>query len=574
MAGNGTITAGNLVLSHPNGSFNFLQSLNSVSSISVLCPLFDKSFELCDGSSDFETHLTGSAESSKAIDHMSLQVHSTGDRAVLQSRQYVPSQSGATRTVMMTATMAAIEGSVVRLGCFDDAADKIEGLGDGYFFELNDGVLYACMRVSTTPSDKVIDILLTVGHMVPVYGEEAMKAANMSMQDNEALIEIGDILNAIRWPNLAERMVKGLSSEGRKLFHSLTAANTGAKRTRVDVEDDTKEPAKHAKANDEVDSVERVQAIAMDMVPEAEVLAEVDPAKHAKANDEVDSVERVQAIDVEMVPEAEVLAEVDPAKHAKANDEVDAVERVQAIAVEMVPEAEVLAEVEPALMAGDINEAEAEVNEALTVHNNDNLNRPLSQRLSKKVIKVLGFSKKRAVRFAALAIAVAACAAKTASRDAELCGAMATAPNALQLASWQRRAGPAAATLCPRGGNALFGAATVAAPATLAVAAAAAAARCTWLTQQDELFQVFLRWKRVQLLESIDFTEAGTFDSLLAGHKVEGLKEFSRSHGDDWAQVLQNKEAWNTLLTRIDAAEQEFQEQHPVEWEQIQGLFP
>ncbi|KAG5190706.1 hypothetical protein JKP88DRAFT_285827 [Tribonema minus] len=106
---------------------------------------------------NFETLTSGGAEAVKEIDHMSLQVHGVGDRVVLQSRQYVPSQSGATRMVMIAAALQNADGAVVRLGCFDDATDKLEGLGvsDGYFFEMDNGVLHACMRVSTTPSGEV-----------------------------------------------------------------------------------------------------------------------------------------------------------------------------------------------------------------------------------------------------------------------------------------------------------------------------------------------------------------------------------------------------------------------------------
>ncbi|KAG5190515.1 hypothetical protein JKP88DRAFT_252195 [Tribonema minus] len=392
------------------------------------------------------------------------------------------------------AEAAAPSSAVAKVAEQPDTVDVVETPED------------ALEAAKTMSVEEVKGMLSLVTHMVPVYGEKAIRDANMSaeqMADNQALIDIGAVLNSLEWPKLAKTVQGGWSSNGKRLLDMLTAKNTHIKRARVDAVDDTKEPG----------------------------------------------------------------------KHAKANDDIDAVEHVQAIAVKMVPEAEVLAKVEPTLTAGEIDEAEAEVNEALTVHQ-DNLNRPLSQRLSKKILKVLRFSKKRAVRFAALAIAVAACAGKIASRDAEMCGAMAAAPNALQLASLRRHAGPAAATLCPRGGNALFIGASVAAPATLAVAAAAAQARYTWLTQQDEMFQVYLRWKRVQLLESIDFTEADALDSALAANRPDGLKEFSRSHADSWAQVLENKEAWNILLARIDAAEQEFEQQHPAAWEQIQWVFP
>jgi hypothetical protein len=153
----GTITTGNLVLTNQNGSFNFLQALNTVSSISVLTTLFDKSFELSDAADDFERLLIGSGSgAAKDVDHVTLSVVGVGDRAVLQSRQYVPSQAGSTRIVMITASLGDPSAAcTVRVGSFDDAADKIDGHGDGFYFEMTGGVLYACVRVSTYPSGEV-----------------------------------------------------------------------------------------------------------------------------------------------------------------------------------------------------------------------------------------------------------------------------------------------------------------------------------------------------------------------------------------------------------------------------------
>ncbi|KAG5186451.1 hypothetical protein JKP88DRAFT_241060 [Tribonema minus] len=151
----GTLSAGNLILSNPNGSFNFLQSLNSVASISVLCSLFDKSLEISDCASDFHTKVTGGAQHVKEVDHVALNVFGTGDRVVLQSKEYIPSQIGSTRIVTITANMEPVSGVVSRVGCFDDAVDNLENRGDGYYFEMNEGALYACFRTSTSPSGEV-----------------------------------------------------------------------------------------------------------------------------------------------------------------------------------------------------------------------------------------------------------------------------------------------------------------------------------------------------------------------------------------------------------------------------------
>jgi hypothetical protein len=155
MANYGTISAGNIVLSNQRGSFNFLQSLNSISSISVLCSLFDKSLELTDCASDFDTKNVAGGEIVKEFDHLALSVLGIGDRVVLQSRQYISSQIGSTRIVTITGALPTNTGITSRIGCFDDATDNIEARGDGFFFEMKDGVLYACFRSSTTPSGEV-----------------------------------------------------------------------------------------------------------------------------------------------------------------------------------------------------------------------------------------------------------------------------------------------------------------------------------------------------------------------------------------------------------------------------------
>lgn len=148
----GTLSARNLILTNGVQELNFMNSLNTISSIAVLTPLFDKSFELTDGSEVFHKKLSGAATIARVNSVVKLATHGTGDRALYQS-QYVPGQSGCTRIISITATLQFASnpstGVISRVGSFDDANDKTDSsTGDGFYFEWSEGTLFVVKRYS------------------------------------------------------------------------------------------------------------------------------------------------------------------------------------------------------------------------------------------------------------------------------------------------------------------------------------------------------------------------------------------------------------------------------------------
>jgi hypothetical protein len=98
-------------------------------------------------------------------------------------------------------------------------------------------------------------------------------------------------------------------------------------------------------------------------------------------------------------------------------------------------------------------------------------------------------------------------------------------------------------------------------------------ARYDSLKQQDELFRVYLRWKRVQFCEDTDFSVAGAFDSAMASPRFgEGLEEFNKAYAENWAKM--SHADWGSVLTRISKAEVDMQAQHASQWAKIVDIFP
>ncbi|KAG5183036.1 hypothetical protein JKP88DRAFT_273005 [Tribonema minus] len=150
--GLGTVSAGNIVLSGANGQVNFLSSMATTPQIGVLSPLFDVSFAMNDAESEFASIATGGATVGRdpGADYVSLRVRDVGDRAVLQSRQYIPSAVGCTRIVTVVASLGSGGvGMRARVGAFDCADDRTDSpRGDGFFFEVCDGQSFVVKRSS------------------------------------------------------------------------------------------------------------------------------------------------------------------------------------------------------------------------------------------------------------------------------------------------------------------------------------------------------------------------------------------------------------------------------------------
>jgi hypothetical protein len=104
----------------------------------------------------FDTKVVGTASVTKHVElgHVELATFTTGDKAVVQSKEYVPYQPGQSRNCMFTGVFnpkgVTASGFRTRIGVFDDHVDKVmDSKGNGNFFEFSDGILYAVERSST-----------------------------------------------------------------------------------------------------------------------------------------------------------------------------------------------------------------------------------------------------------------------------------------------------------------------------------------------------------------------------------------------------------------------------------------
>lgn len=88
---------------------------------------------------------------------MSLAPGATG-KVIRQSYEYVPYQPGKSKFMIFSGVLEAINGGttgvISRIGCYDGAVEKttISGTGNGLYFELNNKVLSACVRLNSTLS--------------------------------------------------------------------------------------------------------------------------------------------------------------------------------------------------------------------------------------------------------------------------------------------------------------------------------------------------------------------------------------------------------------------------------------
>lgn len=158
----GTITSGNLVLQSANGSVNFLSSLNSTPNLGVLTTLFNKSFSLESGVDEFDTFTQNGSTVGRDAgkDYLSLRAPSTGSSAILQTKQYVVSSTGASRIVTATSNLdplnvlVANTGLIARVGSFDSAVQKTDtARGDGYFFQCSNTGMAVVRRSSNNGTD-------------------------------------------------------------------------------------------------------------------------------------------------------------------------------------------------------------------------------------------------------------------------------------------------------------------------------------------------------------------------------------------------------------------------------------
>ncbi|KAG5186437.1 hypothetical protein JKP88DRAFT_241045 [Tribonema minus] len=261
-----------------------------------------------------------------------------------------------------------------------------------------------------------------------------------------------------------------------------------------------------------------------------------------------------------------------PPKVPKVHEGMDLEDAAKAIALGTASEADVLQHVEHDL-APVIDDMASQVQQAAEVHNEKSLDQPLTRHQARSLLSVLRFSSDELLRALAVGALVAACATPIAWSTMSLCASMASAPNALMLSTLVANGGVMANTLCPMGGAAVLKF-TVGAPVTLAIATAAAQGRYTTLKRQDEMFQTYLRYKRVIFFEAIDLNEPGALEAALASPQHETLQEFSKSYASGWSDIMANQEVWKGLLLRIRDAEQEMHDEHPDAWNKIRNKFP
>jgi hypothetical protein len=111
--------------------------------------LLDNKFLTSDEFEQWANLTVGNATTNFMAPHVDLDVFEDGDKAIRQSRFYVPYQPGKGLTAILTGTLETSGGNVTmsgntisRIGLFDDENDKdpvkdTEASGNGYFFQLD-----------------------------------------------------------------------------------------------------------------------------------------------------------------------------------------------------------------------------------------------------------------------------------------------------------------------------------------------------------------------------------------------------------------------------------------------------
>ena len=175
MSSSSSLTVGKLVLSNTTSNQDATDRLRITNSI----VLYDNNSAFGKQLSNINELLTGTATSQTPIPvnisygTLSCTTIGTISKAVSQSYEYVPYQSGSSKFVVMTGVLeitGGVNGSVSRIGTFDDSADKtvVSGLGNGHFFQLgttatgtpsNSGTtMNVVERTYSTSTNSVFDI--------------------------------------------------------------------------------------------------------------------------------------------------------------------------------------------------------------------------------------------------------------------------------------------------------------------------------------------------------------------------------------------------------------------------------
>ena len=95
---------------------------------------------------------SGTSTHNSSGSYVALEVANTDvGKAIRQSYEYIPYQSGKSKLMLFTGVMevsGGVANSTERVGCFDSNVDKtsVSGTGNGHFFELDDTTMYVVER--------------------------------------------------------------------------------------------------------------------------------------------------------------------------------------------------------------------------------------------------------------------------------------------------------------------------------------------------------------------------------------------------------------------------------------------
>lgn len=205
----GTLHVNSVVVGNTSNNHDGYGRLRVSHAISLLsvnhtqASLFDKYSRF------FNETLTGDALSLAHVDgYISMIVSTNGDRALRQSRMYIPAALSGSTTIYISGILEMSGGklnSLSRIGFYDEESDKSVGeiRGDGYYFELDGILLYVVRRYTTNGVQMVdrvvqslwnVDTLLTMDisktttYVIDINGTGAGAVKFGILQDNKITI--------------------------------------------------------------------------------------------------------------------------------------------------------------------------------------------------------------------------------------------------------------------------------------------------------------------------------------------------------------------------------------------------
>ncbi|KAG5190705.1 hypothetical protein JKP88DRAFT_252089 [Tribonema minus] len=412
------------------------------------------------------------------------------------------------------------------------------------------------LKSGSMTAKEAMELLTPLTKMTAVRGDRAIQKANftaeLQLQDNQSIINGTSVLGSIRRPNLAKQMQVGWSKQGEDLFKRLTEL-----KAKTDAKMDT-----HGKAT---------------LVSKQNSPTRVTPERHATR------VKRTQP-DRRAKRDRGTTFEVLATLSGSGQDFLDA---VRSLALGTESEAKILAEVEPFLNVPN-EQLGMTVEEVAAAHNSNNINGALNalQASLRVILTTLRYFSNVTYRHLALGAAVAAAAALAVSGEWDSCAAMmeeaVSNPGMYdQLVFATGFAGFATGPVCVAGGNALLVGGAAAAGGVAGAAAEEVRIRLQGrrdaLEAQDNMFQLFLRWERLNFCESLDMSNpVVVLDALPVHRDVKGgiLRQYLRMHEPNWIAIAGDAAAIKAVRSEIENEEKRLQTTHPAVWADMQLIFP